>query len=129
MEALHILRSGNYVIIICNSGIERESAGTSLCLSINFAVGVEKVHVLVDGNAGIGSGFVNGHFIDLEVKFGLPELTILRIIHEQVPGCLLVAVDAMDNLFCCGVLSRCVTAIERSDFGLCVVTACRSQRS
>jgi hypothetical protein len=41
MEALHILRSGNYVIIICNSGIERVSAGIAKEKSAVFRKNLE----------------------------------------------------------------------------------------
>lgn len=41
MELLHIIRSGNYVIIICNSGIERVSAGIAKEKSAVFEISLE----------------------------------------------------------------------------------------
>jgi len=49
---------------------EQTSADQSI-----FTVGVEEVHVFIDGDTSLGGGFLNGLFLDLEGEFGLPSIS------------------------------------------------------
>ena len=69
------------------------------------------MHVLVDGNAGLGSGFLDGAFLNPEGEFGLPEFALLGVVQEQIPGSALVAVDGMDDFASSSVLCHLLQVI------------------
>ena len=50
------------------------------------AIGVEEVHILVDGDACTSGSFLNWQFTELKVKLGFPLLAILGVIDEAVPS-------------------------------------------
>ena len=50
------------------------------------AIGVEEVHILVDGDACTSGSFLNWQFTELKVKFGCPVFAIIRVIVEAVPS-------------------------------------------
>lgn len=72
---------------------------------------MEKVHVLVDGDACFGGSFFDWLLLYLEREFGLPILAFSWKIHQEIPCGILVAVYAMDNLFCGRVLGHLLQVV------------------